>query len=145
MTPTDLINVIRTERERHENLAPKRQVFNIVCSCGYITDHVSVRGEWEAHLDEEMAHALAPVLRRAHEEGYQTARADMVSGAFIGGPTYEALRLSFTGQRIERNLRQHLAQLLEAEIKKPVWERDIYVNDGLRDAARIVRGETRAD
>jgi hypothetical protein len=40
------------------------------------------------------------VAVKAHHAGYEAARQDMVSGAFIGGPTYEALRDSFTGQRI---------------------------------------------
>jgi hypothetical protein len=48
-----------------------------------------------------------------HREGYATAREDMVSGAFIGGPTYEALRASFSGQRIRRDALEIAAQ--EAE------------------------------
>lgn len=45
--------------------------------------------------------AVAPLIAaQAHREGYETARADMVSGAFISGPTYEAVRDSFTGRQV---------------------------------------------
>lgn len=38
--------------------------------------------------------------------------------------------------------REKIAKALEAAITNPCrYERDIYVNDGLRDAARIARGE----
>ena len=44
--------------------------------------------------------AVSDALAEAGRAGYETARQDMISGAFIGGPTYEALRDSFTGRRI---------------------------------------------
>jgi len=49
-------------------------------------------------LDVEAA--LAKYVREVHRLGYERARQDMISGAFIGGPTYEALRDSFTGKKI---------------------------------------------
>lgn len=44
--------------------------------------------------------ALAKTKAEGHRDGYETARGDLVSGAFVGGPTYEALRDSFTGRKI---------------------------------------------
>lgn len=43
---------------------------------------------------------LASVKAEAHRDGYDTARQDLVSGAFVEGPTYEALRGSATGHKI---------------------------------------------
>ncbi len=53
-----LAEVIRAERARHHNLAPKQGCFNIDCSCGYITTTVSQRGEFDAHIDGEIARAV---------------------------------------------------------------------------------------
>jgi hypothetical protein len=50
-----LVSAIQAERERHENLAPRWRVFNIVCKCGHIGQKVSVRGEFERHVDEAIA------------------------------------------------------------------------------------------
>lgn len=49
---------------------------------------------------DEFRAAVRTALMEAARAGYETARQDMISGAFIGGPTYEALRDSFTGRRI---------------------------------------------
>ena len=43
---------------------------------------------------------LAAVEADAFREGYDTARQDMVSGAFVGGPTFKALKNSPAGRRI---------------------------------------------
>jgi hypothetical protein len=71
-----------------------------------------VEGNWNARLapeDQDEYRSLARAVLDAaageiaagwHREGYETARADLTSGAFIGGPTYEALRDSFTGREI---------------------------------------------
>ncbi|MEN6343813.1 MAG: hypothetical protein ABFE16_00815 [Armatimonadia bacterium] len=50
------------------------------------------------------------VRAEGHRQGCETARQDMISGAFIGGPTFEALRASFTGQRIARDIVELAAQ-----------------------------------
>ena len=56
--------------------------------------------EFDAWLAAHDAQVAARAHLEGHREGYQTARGDLLSGAFIGGPTYEALRDSYTGQRI---------------------------------------------
>ena len=49
------------------------------------------------------------VARKAYRAGYEMARQDMISGAFIGGPTYEALRDSFSGRQIAADaVKEHL-------------------------------------
>lgn len=77
----------------------EREVVRLCCCHGHL-DGLSV---------EEMADlgAFCPTLaafRRGMVEAgkvaVQTHRADMASGAFIGGPTYEALKKSFTGRQI---------------------------------------------
>jgi hypothetical protein len=53
--------------------------------------------------------------RQAGREGYQSARADMVSGAFVSGPTYRALRDSHTGRQIAKEALRMAAELLRTE------------------------------
>ncbi|WP_300345168.1 hypothetical protein [Nesterenkonia sp.] len=65
------------------------------------------------HWDRWLAEHDAKVRAEALREGYQSARADLLSGAFIGGPTYEALRDSFTGQKIAAEEREKAAQIAE--------------------------------
>jgi hypothetical protein len=55
---TALIEVIRTEREKHESQSAQRQCFNVRCSCGHIGTTVSRRGEFEEHVDEAVAEAV---------------------------------------------------------------------------------------
>lgn len=49
---------------------------------------------------EAFRSAVDTALREAARAGYEAARQDMISGAFVSGPTYEALRDSFTGRKI---------------------------------------------
>lgn len=90
---------------------------------------------WPINLEEETArHALAAVLpevrAQAHRAGYEMARADMVSGGFIGGPTYEALRDSFTGRQIAQEALRDAAHAIRIT--------DGYGSDWLRErAARL--------
>lgn len=62
-----------------------------------------------ADATETLAVVVERIKARARAEGFRegihTARADMLSGAFVGGPTYEALRDSHTGQRIATEAR----------------------------------------
>ena len=64
-----------------------------------LRDDMSEPREW-------LAGVKAEARAEGHKAGYRSARADMLSGAFIGGPTYEALRDSFTGQQIAREARE---------------------------------------
>lgn len=71
-------------------------------------------GDGKQHPDEYLpgfdwwlaAHE-AKVKREGHREGYDAARQNMASGAFVGGPTYEAVRDSFTGRRIAAEAQTH--------------------------------------
>lgn len=59
----------------------------------------AIGGDWfdrwlEAH-DRE-------VRAEGHRQGYETARQDMISGAFVGGPTFEALRAELAAQEADR-------------------------------------------
>jgi hypothetical protein len=53
-----LVAVIKAERERHRDLSGEQMVFNVRCTCGHIGQQVSVRGEFERHVDEAVAHAV---------------------------------------------------------------------------------------
>lgn len=63
-------------------------------------EYGSLTGYTREESDAEVDRVIQQAKAEGHREGYETARKDMVSGAFIGGPTYEALRKSFTGRRI---------------------------------------------
>lgn len=56
--------------------------------------------EGRPEFDRWLQKVQTVARQEGHRIGYETARYDMVSGAFVGGPTYEALRESFTGQKI---------------------------------------------
>lgn len=59
---------------------------------------------WEKANAEEFKLWLERIRSEARSEGYRqgvdTARSDMVSGAFIAGMTYETLKASFSGRKI---------------------------------------------
>lgn len=61
----------------------------------------AIGGDW---FDLWLESHDSAVRAEGHRQGYETARQDMISGAFVGGPTFEALRASFTGQRIARDV-----------------------------------------
>jgi len=65
---------------------------------------------WLAAHDAEVA---AKALREGHREGYNTARGDLTSGAFIGGPTYETLRDSYSGRQIAKDALEEAASIAE--------------------------------
>jgi hypothetical protein len=67
---------------------------------------------WQEMLEEWFARHDQGVRIQGHRAGYETARQDMVSGAFVGGPTYEALKNSFTGQWIVRDAKTELLREL---------------------------------
>jgi hypothetical protein len=78
------------------------------------TETIRNRASWDPYFDKHDEHWAKEfdawleahdreVKAQGHREGYETARQDMISGAFVGGPTFEALRASFTGQRIARD------------------------------------------
>lgn len=70
------------------------------------------------------------VQQRGFRKGYEMARQDMLSGAFIGGPTYEALKHSHAGHRIA-------AETLEAEARSDKYDRPC--EDRLLDRADAIR------
>lgn len=72
---------------------PSRVVRRICGLIPVIRDGGLTFRRWLAEHDRQ-------VRAKAHREGYETARGDLVSDAFIGGPTYEALKESYTGRRI---------------------------------------------
>lgn len=79
---------------------------------GWITEHkFAAFGE---RFDRMLANVKAEAFREGHREGHKTAREDLVSGALIGGPTYEALRDSFTGQQIWKEA-QRAAEIEKGE------------------------------
>lgn len=49
--------------------------------------------------------------------GYEAARGDLISGAFVGGPTYEALKASYSGRQIAAEALREAAD--EIEWKRP--------------------------
>lgn len=57
-----LVEVIRTERKKHESQSAQRQCFNVRCSCGHIGITVSRVGEFEEHVDEAVADAVLSYL-----------------------------------------------------------------------------------
>jgi hypothetical protein len=59
------------------------------------------------------AEVAAKALREGHREGYNTARGDLTSGAFIGGPTYETLRDSYSGRQIAKDALEEAASIAE--------------------------------
>ena len=59
-----------------------------------------------------------------------------MSGAFIGGPTYEALRDSFTGQRIAKEARRDALTEAAAAIIEPAYEpRDLLIRESMLSRA----------
>lgn len=42
---------------------------------------------------------IAKAQRESFREGYRDAREDIMSGAFIGGPNYEAFKATFAGRK----------------------------------------------
>lgn len=67
---------------------------------GHETGPCDLTPEALDRIAETVAVLLTQARTEGHVEGYETARADLTSGAFVGGPTYEVLRDSFTGRRI---------------------------------------------
>ena len=104
--------------------------------CGTDCDHPlnSPQG-WAEHLADALADLLAARDRRVraegYREGYETARGDLVSGAFVGGPTYEALKASLAGRQIAKEA------LREAARDLPTWEagNEVRAYTWLRDRA----------
>lgn len=106
------------------------------------TDHERFEEDFYVESRDVVRHALAAVLpevkRESHRAGYETARDDMVSGAFIGGPTYAALRDSFAGRQIAK-------EALERAANEAWMNRHSGASDALRRyAARLTAatGET---
>jgi hypothetical protein len=92
-------------------------------------DEISTMHQIEARA--ALAAVLPEVRAQAHRAGYEMARADMVSGGFIGGPTYEALRDSFTGRQIAQ-------EALERAANEAWMNRHSGASDALRKyAARL--------
>lgn len=63
--------------------------------------------------------AAEPYIRReAGREGYRTARDDIMSGAFIGGPNYDAFKATFAGRKMRREWLEGLIAKYEAEAER---------------------------
>lgn len=75
--------------------APQATVYRgCTCVCG-----------WESNDTRQAVHhiiteTMSAVWPEAHRDGYNTARDDILSGAFVGGPNYEAVALSPVGKKI---------------------------------------------
>ena len=75
---------------------------------------------------------LAAHDREVARAGYQAAREDVIGGAFVAGPTYEALKNSHSGRWIA-------AETLEAEVRSDKYDRPC--EDRLLEAAERYRRE----
>ena len=102
-----------------------------------------VHPERLSEFDRWLTQHDAEVRRDGHREGYKTARQDLISGAFVSGPTYEALRDSFTGQQVAKEVRKQVAEEIAVEVESNVdWSNGRYDygdNEGYEHAARIAR------
>lgn len=95
-----------------------------------------------AGADEEIALVKARALvakhnREIHKQGYECARDDMVSGAFIGGPNYEALKNSYTGRQIILDTHNDIANAWEDSEEAIFTTKD--VADAIRKKANEIR------